>query len=278
MNIKHELKPTNTVKIANELNLAKYNISALGYDIVHTFLTQLSFTEELDSIPTYEVKLSEVEKLLGKRIKSVSLRKIKEELRLEDLEVFMGSKERLYSWCSYIEFDKDTKALTFKMNPDLKPFLLNLENRFVLLDIKHISKIKGFVGKRLYSILKQYQSQDKNGNGYFVENVEKFKELFKLTEGCYERYSNLKKRILIPAINQINESSDIQVKLIEIKNGRKVERIKFIFTSKENNKKSEHKKTYNKAKPAGAINAIDSLKDWLSDEEVIETEPLQQIA
>lgn len=66
----------------------------------------------------------------------------------------------------------------------------------------------------------------------------------KLTQDSYNKYGNIKAKIITPAIKEINEKTDINLTVKEIKVGRKVGALKF----KTSNKQDQQKVIVNKGK------------------------------
>ncbi|MEE9303229.1 MAG: replication initiation protein [Thiotrichaceae bacterium] len=69
------------------------------------------------------------------------------------------------------------------------------------------------------------------GTRYLTITVANFKERLQL-EGKYERFANLKARVIEPAIKELNQKTSIEVKWVPIKKGRTVERLEFRFEEK----------------------------------------------
>ena len=114
----------------------------------------------------------------------------------------------------------------FEVNPNLKPYLLNVSNNFTSYHLDTIVHLKSTYAIRFYELLKQYQ--DKNGGGWWKITLIKLKELLKLdTNKSYERYSNLKQKVILVAQKELKEKTDIKFNFEEQKNGRKVDVITF---------------------------------------------------
>ena len=124
--------------------------------------------------------------------------------------------------------------IIFKMNEDLKPYLLQLKENFTSYRIKDIYQFKSASTWHVYEVLRQYLNQKT------VEfDLDKFKALTG-TLGLYSRWNNFKARILDSSVDEINTYSDIEVQYVLIKNGAKVSGIKFhIIKNKSNLTPSE---------------------------------------
>jgi plasmid replication initiation protein len=97
-----------------------------------------------------------------------------------------------------------------------------------------------------------------------------FKRTFKIDylkrmlgiEDKYKLFGDFKKKVLIPAQNDINQYSDINLEWELIKTGRKVEAVKLVFKEKKESEKpvQAHLLIEHKDKQE------DDLEEWLSDE------------
>lgn len=112
------------------------------------------------------------------------------------------------------------------VHPDMKPFLLQLQKNFTAYDLRNITKL-GVYPVRIYELLKQYEII---GNRKL--DVDEIKEMLELkTE--YPLFGNFYQRIIEPAINEINEYTDIYISTVEkIKEGKKIVALHFFFRKK----------------------------------------------
>ncbi|WP_350449326.1 replication initiation protein [Pseudomonas lundensis] len=76
---------------------------------------------------------------------------------------------------------------------------------------------------RLFELLQQFKS-----TGFYTVSVEGFRELLELGPS-YERYSNLKLKVLNPAIAELREKSGLLIELTTEKKGRAISRLIFKF-------------------------------------------------
>lgn len=109
--------------------------------------------------------------------------------------------------------------LTMQLCEDLKPFYLQLQNRFTTYKLKYILKLHSKYSIRFYELFKCYINQ---GQEEFSCSIQYLKDLMVLTQKSYERYSDFHRKVLKPAVKEINESTDLSVTYKEVKEGRKV--------------------------------------------------------
>jgi len=112
---------------------------------------------------------------------------------------------------------------TFKFNPDLKTYLLGLQDNFTAYRIKDVYQFKMATTWHLYELLRQYKNI-----GKIELYLDKFKTLVGLS-GKYKRFNSLKFDFLTPALADINKVSDIKVQYELMKEGVKVSGIRFFI-------------------------------------------------
>lgn len=94
------------------------------------------------------------------------------------------------------------------------------------LNLDILTKFKSFYAQRLYELLRLWSRTD-----VLISKNFKIDQLrFILgAENKYPNYKNFKQRVLNQAVKEINQVGNIKVDIEEIKNGRKVDEIKFMI-------------------------------------------------
>jgi hypothetical protein len=108
----------------------------------------------------------------------------------------------------------------------MKPYLLQLKERFTTYRLKEVIQLKSSFSIRIYELLKQYE---KIGERIFL--LETLKASLGIGPTEYSLYGDFKRRVLLVAQSEVAEKTDISFKFKEIKEGRKVVKIKFIINS-----------------------------------------------
>jgi len=128
-------------------------------------------------------------------------------------------------------------------DPELKPFLLRLKERFTTYRLENVMKLRSIYSIRIYELLKQYQNIGKR-----VITIESLRKMLGIDPKEYKTYNNLKRKVILVAHKEINEKTDIRFEFREIKLGRKVNEIEFIIQKKEAKNKSEELKRQREAR------------------------------
>lgn len=125
-----------------------------------------------------------------------------------------------------IENDKKNDILRIKINPDFYEFFLP-RSKFTYFSLIEFVSLKTMYSKRLFILLKQFRT-----TGYRRISVEAFREYMGADGKTYNDYVQLKRRVLLPAVNELMEKNYIkglQIEEIKGNSGKKVEGLLFKF-------------------------------------------------
>ena len=123
----------------------------------------------------------------------------------------------------------------FQFASALIPYLSELKERFTVYPIDDVVKMTSIHAIRLYELLVQWRSTGKRE----IE-IAWLKETFQIADS-YKSISDLKRWVIAPAIEQINQHSPIQVGWKQKKTGRSVTHLVFEFSPKKLLKTSKKK-------------------------------------
>lgn len=148
-----------------------------------------------------------------------------------------------FRWVSSQTYFKKEGRFKIALTNEIMPYLTQLKGQFTQYQLNHISGFSSVHTIRLYELFTQYK---RLGDRYIsVEDLKKWLQL----EDKYDRYNNLNQWVLLPALSEINEKSDLFVEYEPIKKGRKVTGIEFNITYEKPVKKRPafpHKNKYGK--------------------------------
>ena len=148
-----------------------------------------------------------------------------------------------FRWVSSQTYFKKEGRFKIALTNEIMPYLTQLKGQFTQYQLNHISGFSSVHAIRLYELFTQYK---RLGERYIsVEELKKWLQL----EDKYDRYNNLNQWVLIPALSEINEKSDLFVGYEPIKRGRKIIGIEFNITHEKPVKKRPafpHKNKYGK--------------------------------
>lgn len=141
-----------------------------------------------------------------------------------------NGKETNVRWIEKAYLDKKNSTISIRLDKDMKPFLLQLQNNFTKYELFWTLQFKRKYSVRLYELINSIHYHPLAP----YEKTYKLEELRRLLDAeTYNTYQTFKMRVLNPAIEEVNAYSDKIVKYYPIKNGKSVESIKLIISSKE---------------------------------------------
>ncbi len=131
-------------------------------------------------------------------------------------------KQRLVHWIT--KADTDPRGIIrIKLEDDLKPFYIGLNNNWSESAFQSYQRLYQKYSTRLYELFKSHEFR-----GEWDISVTEFLVLTMLDQNRgYRRFSNLKARVIEPALEEINRESDLIVDCEPVKTGRVVTRLKF---------------------------------------------------
>ncbi len=138
-------------------------------------------------------------------------------LSLKQKSFFMPSKdggEVTVDWISKAWVDKNKSHLRVQLDEDLVPYFCNLRDNFISYNIDNVKKLSCSYSIRLYELFKSYAFIKQK-----IIPIEQLRYLLDLQEK-YPRFSEFEKRVLSPAVTEINNLTDIDVTYTKQKEGR----------------------------------------------------------
>lgn len=153
-------------------------------------------------------------------------------------------------WVSAIYYMKKEGKIALSFSYELIPYLSDLKGKFTKYELKYIGKMTSIYAIRLYEFLMQWKTTGKRE----IE-IGWLKKQFQLDES-YSRIDNLKRRVIDPAVKDINEHSNFFVQWEQRKTGRAVTHLIFTFAEK-NPPEPEQPTKPTAAKPKATITLTD---------------------
>lgn len=170
--------------------------------------------------------LSTENRAFGKELKDTATKLFERYLEIKDDK---GNWAK-YHWINSISHKNG--VLEMRLNAEVRPFFLELKNRFTMYELDYVLGLKSTYSVRLYEYLKSAYKATEKRKKVVEETIEKIREIT-ATENKYKQISELKKRVLDPATNEISEKTDLIIEYRTAKTGRKITEIIFTVTDKE---------------------------------------------
>ena len=228
-----ELQRHNTVVKANNLiQKSRFDLSTQQQKMLLFIISQISMFDE--DFKLYDFEITEfcricgidsnqgnIYKLLKEQIQKISNKSLWIELE--------NGKETLIRWIEKPYIDKRSGRIQIKLDNDMKPYLLQLKEKFTEYDLIYTLNFKSKYSIRLYEYLKSIHYKD-------LEEYEKtidINDFQRLLDSPYKTFRDFNKNVLQIAHKEINEYSDIIFDYELINKGRKVIKIVLKITPKD---------------------------------------------
>lgn len=111
------------------------------------------------------------------------------------------------------------------LHEKLMPFVSEISERFTSYSLEAVAKLKSFYAIRIYEIISQYKNTAQKTRDV---DLKELKEWLQVSDK-YSVFQDFKKRVLEPAIVEINEKSDLFVEVQPIKRGRSIHSLRFVM-------------------------------------------------
>jgi len=125
--------------------------------------------------------------------------------------------------CSMAEYNKHSGSITVNFTDHIMPYLAQVRQKFTLYNLKEISNFGSLYTTRLYELLQDFKT-----TGWMLKSVEELRE--SLAVGTkFKSYNDFKKYTFAHACQEINDNYHMNLTFEEIKTGRKIVAVKFLF-------------------------------------------------
>jgi len=248
-------RQTEVIK-ADSIVKARYKLNPLSLKFITTVIAGLKRGDDLNEI--YGFKVKEFKELLGLKRKDLywAVKEAAKELLEKPLYIPKGDEYDdsflMFNWVASAEYKEGEGIIEFEISKKLRPYLLDVKERFLKYRLENILSLTNNYTIRFYEILKDWLEINKR-YGKKAEKVISLLELREMLEISHGyTYHDIKRRILEKAKKEFVEKTDIKFEYEEIKTGRKVSHLRFIIVDnnpdggnrlqQDDKKNIEHKK------------------------------------
>lgn len=149
-------------------------------------------------------------------------------LMRKPIEVFYKDSGQYFigSFANYVLVSQKTGLIHVEINHRMAAIFMEISQQFTSIEIESLLKLKGKYAKRLYILLMQFKA-----TGVRYLSVDELRKFLKLDEK-YGKISDIKKRVIVPAITEISQASEIIVTYETNKAGRSISDLCFMLKFK----------------------------------------------
>ncbi len=228
------------IRKANELVEARYKFDIWEIRVFAKMLTLISSDDK--DLKRYDISVSDLLSDFGLHDKGDNYQAVKDaakRLLTRVIEIERDTPEGVQWFATSMlvgtEGFKNTaerNVVRVQFHPDLKPYLLELKERYLVYDIRNLWGLSSVYSVRMYELLKQYEKIRKRR--FLVEDL---RLILGIAENEYPLYANLKQKVILKAQKDLEKFTDITFELEEEKDGRKITAVTFHIQSNANNRR-----------------------------------------
>jgi plasmid replication initiation protein/SepF-like predicted cell division protein (DUF552 family) len=220
------------IRKANELVEARYRFDIWEMRVFAKML--MSIEHEDKDFSKYNIHINELLRDFNLGIAGDNYAAVKEavqKLQTKIIEIEKDTPEGV-KWFSTpllistegFKNTQDGNYISVQFHPTLKPFLIELKERYLQYDISNLWGLSSMYSIRIYELLKQYE---RIGKRHFI--VEDLRVILGLEPTEYKLYGHFKDKIVLKAQRDLSEVTDISFTFEEKKEGRKVVGLTFFI-------------------------------------------------
>lgn len=220
------------IKKSNKLIEAKYRLSPFESKLMALVISGVRIDKKCtlfryrvaDLGTFFDVEHHEIYAILEEAVTRLNTRELK--IKKENGDYLIAT------WVASAEYLKNQGVIEIEISQKLLPYLIDIKKHFTSYPFLSVSNFKSSYSFRLYELVKQWPYEQL---GFREIELTELKGFLDLSSTQYEKYSAFKRYILLTAQKEVNEKSDLTFSFQEIKEGRKITKIKFIIQTKEQN-------------------------------------------
>lgn len=220
---------------SNHIIEASYRLSVAEQRVILSAISQVRRDQPVTDAVLYSVTASEIAHLCGTDPKTAyrdlqaaaeRLQTRRVTLHLEPDGITIRSKRRRVTvWVQTVDYIDHEGRIEMRFGKDILPYLTGLQREFTRYALSDVAKMTSAYGIRLYELLAQWP------DGHREISLADLRTWLQLQDR-YPSIKDLKRRVLDPAVTQINEHSPLILTWSQRKTGRKVTHLTFDYVLK----------------------------------------------
>jgi len=214
-------EPELLVTQANRLIESRHCLSVTEQRVVAMMVAAVSPDDE--DFKPYPLKVSDLLDLLPsekqgglyERIEAAATSLLEKPLRIDE-----DDGPLWVNWLSSVKYYDGEGTVTLSFDPHLKPYLLQLKERFTSYGLENVVRLQSRYSIRIYELLKQYETIGKR-----TFELPDLRRKLALEDTEYKRWQDFKRWVITPAQRELPLKTDIS---FSYKTRRKCRKIWFL--------------------------------------------------
>ena len=210
---------------ANSLVEASYRLNVNEQRVMALVVAQIHPDDE--DFKPYRFKVTELEELVADRERKQQglysrVKALTRGLQEKVLQIREPVGLLQVSWLSAAQYFEGKGEVELEFSPRLKPYLLQLQERFTSYKLGFVVKLRSRYSVRLYELLKQYETLGKRSF-----DLEELRRILGITDGELQRWQDFRRKVLEVAQRELPKKTDLGFRYTTRKRGRAVAFVDF---------------------------------------------------
>jgi plasmid replication initiation protein len=222
-----------TVTKSNELIRASYKLTMNEQRLILACIAQLDprkpipKTHEGDIRPV-RVTVNNFAETYGISDRSTvynALQEATDRLYERDIKTYdeNGKRYGRFRWVQAVEYQVGQGYVELTFTQRVAPYLTLLHRQFTTYLLKQVAQVNSIYAIRIFELLMQFKA-----TGKIVIGLDELRLLLEL-EDKYDRFTNMKARVIEPAIRELSTKANIVISWEPVRQKRKVTALRFSF-------------------------------------------------
>jgi len=220
---------------SNHIIEASYRLSVAEQRVILSAISQVRRDKPVTDEVLYSVTAADLAELCGTDPKTAyrDLQNAAERLQTRRVSLILepdgvtirSKRRRVTCWVQTVDYIDQEGRIEMRFGKDILPYLTGLQREFTRYALSDVAKMTSAYGIRLYELLVQWKGSHRE---VALDDLRRWLQL----EDRYPSIKDLKRRVLDPAVEQINEHSPLMLTWSQRKTGRKVTHLVFDYMPK----------------------------------------------
>ncbi len=242
---------------SNHIIEASYRLSVAEQRVILSAISQVRRDQQVTDEVLYSVTAAEIAQLCNtdQRTAYRDLQSAAERLQTRRVTLILepdgvtirSKRRRVTCWVQSVDYIDQEGRIELRFGKDILPYLTGLQREFTRYALSDVAKMTSAYGIRLYELLMQWPEGHRE---IALDDLRRWLQI----EDRYPLTADLRRWVIEPAVQQINEHSPLRVTWLPRKTGRRITHLAFDYATKSKPKPQKS------AKPLAAKAAAEAPK------------------